>query len=240
MAETWRDYQEQVAVFFRGLGLDAQTNVTVQGVRTKHDIDVFVKSHHVGFDVIWIIECKHWTSRVTKLHVLALREIVADIGADRGILLAEAGFQSGSVEAATLTNVHVTSLAQLRNTARAEIIAMRLRELHDRVDVCRERYWSIPKKTRIEHGLRPDVGTGGYSGDQVINLISEIILRAFRAAYPVDTDSFPAGTTIIALNAFGHARQFTTGEEIISVVEPMIADLETRLTACETSHRDGT
>jgi restriction system protein len=86
MASTWREYQEQVAAFFRDLGLDAQTNVAVQGVRTQHDVDVFMKSHHVGFDVIWIVECKHWTSRVTKLHLLALREIVADIGADRGIL----------------------------------------------------------------------------------------------------------------------------------------------------------
>ena len=240
MGDTWREYQEQVAAFFRDLGLDAQTNVAVQGVRTKHNVDVFVKSHHVGFDVVWIVECKHWASRVTKLHVLALREIVADIGADRGILLAEAGFQSGAVEAATLTNVHVTSLAQLRNTARAEIIAMRLRELHDRADACRERYWSIPKETRIERGLRPDVGTVGYSGDQVIALVSELISRGFRGAYPIDTDSFPAVAALTALSAFGHARPFTTAEEIISVVEPMIADLETRLTACEAVHQDGT
>jgi hypothetical protein len=37
--------------------------------------------------------------------VLALRQIVTDVGADRGILLSEKGFQSGAVEAATLTNV---------------------------------------------------------------------------------------------------------------------------------------
>jgi len=66
--------------------------------------------------------------KVTKLHVLALREIVADVGADRGILLSEAGFQSGAIEAAKLTNVHVTSLARLRDTATAEVMAMRLRE----------------------------------------------------------------------------------------------------------------
>ena len=70
-----------------------------------------MKSHQVGFDVIWLVECKRWRRRVTKLHVLALREIVADVGADRGILLSEVGFQSGAVEAAKLTNVHVTSLA---------------------------------------------------------------------------------------------------------------------------------
>jgi hypothetical protein len=46
-----------------------------------------------------------WKSRISKAHVLVLREIVSDIGADRGILLAEHGAQSGAREAAVLTNV---------------------------------------------------------------------------------------------------------------------------------------
>jgi len=145
MADSWQEYQEEVASFFRSLGLEATTDFTVQGVRTTHDVDVSVKSHYVGFDVVWIVECKYWAKRVTKLHMLALREIVADVGADRGILLSEAGFQSGAVEAATLTNVHVTSLANLRSTASAEIMAMRLREIYDRVEALKERYWNIPK-----------------------------------------------------------------------------------------------
>lgn len=87
----WKDYQEETAEFFRSLGLKAETDVTVEGVRTKHDIDVLVKSHHAGFAITWIIECKHWNSKVSKLHVLALREIINDTGADRGILLAENG-----------------------------------------------------------------------------------------------------------------------------------------------------
>lgn len=46
MTAKWKDSQEEAAAFFRALGLDAQTDVTVQGVRTKHDVDVLVKSHH--------------------------------------------------------------------------------------------------------------------------------------------------------------------------------------------------
>jgi restriction system protein len=229
MADSWQEYQEEVATFFRSLGLEATTNLTVQGVRTTHDIDVFVKSHYVGFVVVWIIECKYWERRVTKLHVLALREIVTDVGADRGILLSEAGFQSGAVEAATLTNVHVNSLANLRETANAEIMAMRLREVYDRVEACRERYWNIPKQKRIEGGLRPDLGAGGYSGDHVINLASELIAKAFRGIYPVEVDS------MVGLAIFGGARQFFTTNEILSFVEPKIAELEARLNACETN-----
>src|SRR5439155_25089010 len=76
LAMDWKDYQEEAAEFFRKLGLEAQTDVKVKGVRTTHDIDVLVKSHHAGFDITWIVECKQWKSKVSKLHVLALREIV--------------------------------------------------------------------------------------------------------------------------------------------------------------------
>jgi restriction system protein len=228
MATTWQEYQEEVAAFFRSLGLDATTNHSVQGVRTSHDIDVFIRSHHVGFDVIWIVECKHWSTPVTKLHVLALREIVTDLGADRGILLCEAGFQSGALEAATLTNVHATSLAALRCTASAELTAMRLRELFDRAESCRVRYWDIPKAVRIKAGLRPD-GGGGYSGNVVAEFAIDLLGKALRASYPFVLES-TQGYMI-----FGEDRQFASATEILTVVEPMIVDLEGRLSACEAS-----
>lgn len=117
MAE-WSDYQEEVAKFFRSIGLQADTDVTLNGARTSHDIDVVVRTNHVGFDLLWLIECKHWKRAISKLHVIALREIVSDLGADRGILMSESGFQSGAQEAARLTNVQLTSLAELTVTAR--------------------------------------------------------------------------------------------------------------------------
>jgi hypothetical protein len=190
-----------------------------------------VKSHYIGFDVVWIVECKLWATKVTKLHVLALRQIVTDVGADRGILLSEAGFQSGAVEAATLTNVRVTSLADLRATASTEIAAMRLRELFDRAEACRERYWDIPKDKRIEAGLRPEVGAAGYSGMHVIGIASELIAKAFRGSYPIEADGLGA------LVMFGSARHFSTASEILSYLEPLIAEFETRLAACETDRK---
>jgi restriction system protein len=188
---------------------------------------VFVKSFHVGFDVVWIVECKHWAKKVTKLHVLALRQIVTDVGADRGILLSEKGFQSGAVEAATLTNVRVTSLAELRGTASADIMAMRLRELYDRVESCRKRYWNIPKYVRIDCGLRPEVAAGGYSGNHTVDFAKDVIAKALRGVYPVEVDH------VYALVLWGRARRFSSAKQIVSLIEPMIVELETKLTACE-------
>ncbi|MCN9538091.1 restriction endonuclease, partial [Klebsiella pneumoniae] len=180
MATTWEDYQEEAASFFRSLGLEATTNVRVNGIRTHHDIDVLVKSHHAGFDIIWLVECKHWKNPVSKLHVLALREIVTEIGADRGILLSESGFQSGAIEAANLTNVHITSLAELSLSASKDIYSMRLRELYNQVEICNERYWNIPKDERIKYGLRPEVGAINYSAPRVVELCRDLFSRSFR------------------------------------------------------------
>jgi restriction system protein len=161
MAVHWKDYQEEAASFFRSIGLNASTDAPVKGVRTSHDIDVLVKSVHAGFDITWIVECKHWKTPVSKLHVLALREIVQDIGADRGILLSEEGFQSGAVEAATLTNVQVTSLAQLTASATNDIYMMRLQDLFNRIEDCSDRYWDIPKDQRIEQDFGPMLASSG-------------------------------------------------------------------------------
>jgi restriction system protein len=72
----WSEYQEEAAEFFRSLGLEATTNVTIKGVRTTHDVDVMVKSLHAGFEVTWIVECKYWKTRVSKLHVLGLSRVI--------------------------------------------------------------------------------------------------------------------------------------------------------------------
>ncbi|MFG6439770.1 restriction endonuclease [Roseateles sp. LKC17W] len=225
MAADWDDYQEEAAALFRSMGLDAVTNVTIQGVRTTHDVDVVVKSHHAGFGVTWLVECKHWKSAVSKLHVLALREIVSDAGADRGILLCEAGFQSGAIEAAKLTNVLVTSLENVRLTAGSDLASMRLRELFDRVESCRQMYWDISKSERIAKGLRAEVGEWGYSGARSIEICVELLTRAFRGSYPFGPESLQA------LIEFGKDHQFHSVQDVIATILPIVEELEARLKA---------
>jgi hypothetical protein len=226
MTSEWSEYQEEAAEFFRSLGLVATTNVTVKGVRTTHNIDVLVKSSHAGFEVTWIVECKRWNSRVTKLHVLALREIVTDTGSDRGILLAEKGFQSGAAEAAALTNVHLTSLAETRKEASGEVCRMRLTDLYDRIEACRDRYWSIPKGLRIEYGLRTDIFQSGYSGASVISLVADALRKGFRGSFPFETD--PMWRHAVAVIP----EQVQSPEELVAMLEPLIVELELKIDAC--------
>src|SRR5688572_24882631 len=192
----------------------------MQGVRTKHQIDVVVKSHHVGFDVTWLVECKQWHTPVSKLHVLGLREIVADLGADRGILLCEVGFQSGAHEAANLTNVRLTSLAKVRGTAGHDLAAMRLRELFDRVAICRERYWDLSKDVRIRHGLMPDSFADGYSGTVTLEVCNQLLPKALRGTLPVRTETLQSIVTL------GRDREFVSRQEVIDTLLPLIIELE--------------
>lgn len=222
----WSDYQEEAAEFFRSIGLEATTNTTVSGVRTTHDVDVLVKSQHAGFKVTWIVECKHWNSRVSKLHVLGLRQIVSDTGADRGILLAETGFQTGAAEAALLTNVHLTSLAQARIEASGSVSQMRLIDLYDRVEDCKRRYWSISKRDRIDFGLRCDLYEVGYSGGAVIHLAEDALRQGLRGTYPFNMDAIwvsgvPGAPNVVA-----------SSQQLISLLLPLIEELEAKLDAC--------
>lgn len=228
MAVGWKQYQEEAAEFFRSIGFSAVTDVTLQGVRTKHDIDVVVTTDVAGFNVRWLVECKHWKDAVNKLHIFALREIVADLGADRGIILCEVGFQSGAIEAANLTNVQITSLAALSISSRESFYAVRLRELYDRTDRCRARYWDIPKDIRIEKGLRSEMfDENMYSGARVVESSSEILARAFRASYPIEVDP------VQRLYNPGLPERLGCHEDVVAALEPMILDLEARLDAIE-------
>lgn len=226
MAE-WGQYQEETAEFFRSIGLEARTNVRLQGIRTSHDIDVVVRSDHVGFNLLWIIECKHWKNPVSKLHVLALREIAADLGADRGILVSESGFQAGALEAASLTNVQLTSLADLKSTAGQALGMAQLRTIQDRTLKSRERYWNLSKSTRIEYGLRPDVPEIGYSGDIVLRAIEAALFSAFGGRFPVEPRD-PISYAMIAI-VDNQIFSATTPIELSERLEPLIADLENRL-----------
>ena len=145
---SWSEYQEEVADFFRALGLTADTNVTVAGVRTSHDIDVRVSAHFAGVDLLWVVECKQWKRRVTKNHVLALHTIIQEIGADRGFMMAENGYQAGAVEAAASSNITLTSLAELSVAASNHLTAYRIETIGRRLDRCSERLAALHITTR--------------------------------------------------------------------------------------------
>lgn len=117
----WREYQNQTAELFRSIGCSADIERSVPGVRGQHVVDVWVTRNIYGLEHRWAIETKHWRKRVSKLHVVALKGIVDDVGADRGVLLSSSGFQAGAISMAERSNTTLSSLDDLRESVREEL-----------------------------------------------------------------------------------------------------------------------
>src|SRR5437016_545584 len=129
---TWRQFQEETAEFFRSLECDAQVEAKIIGARAEHNIDVWVRFTKFGLETKWVIECKDWNSAIPKEKVLALKSVVEDVGADRGILISTAGFQSGAVRACEKTNITLTDLDGMKETASEDLIASVLHRIETR------------------------------------------------------------------------------------------------------------
>ncbi len=150
----WNTYQEDVATFFKSIGATAETNATVKGVRGTHQADVLVTLKQFGINVTWIIECKLWKTSVPKEKILTLQQIVQDIGADRGFLMSESGFQAGAIKSAQTSNVTLSSLPELQEIAAEELVNLKLKAVSVKLEELTRRYYKFipwPKHSKIKY-----------------------------------------------------------------------------------------
>lgn len=183
----WYEFQELIAEHFRSLGAMAKTNVSLDGVRTQHDIDVLVVTKFLGADIKWVVEAKYWKSNVPKEKVLALRTVVDEVGADKGFLISAKGFQSGAMEAALKTNIQLVTFEELKERTKNIIQSEMLQAYQARADLLMKRYFSHSKTVRIKYGLRDDVFDYSlrFSGQLFIGMIFAAIERAKENKYPM-------------------------------------------------------
>lgn len=114
----WLAYQNEVAAVFRDLHCTAEVNKTVMSARGPQNIDVYVTFQQFGYETRWVVECKLWSRPVPRDVVHTLRSKVQDVGAHRGLIFSENGFQSGAHEAAQATNILLQdTLDAFRTTA---------------------------------------------------------------------------------------------------------------------------
>jgi hypothetical protein len=135
--KAWEDYQYRAAELLRRLGFRAEVNDPLQGPNgVVHRVDVSARMVFAGVPILWIVECKLWNRAIPKEKVSALKDIVNDLGADRGLLLSERGFQSGAVNLAAAKNITLSSLDELRVNAAEQLT-------QGRADVAHSKLWLI-------------------------------------------------------------------------------------------------
>ena len=112
----WRQFQDDVAEMLNRIpGCVARVNQLVHGARigTVH-VDVlaeftdprdptdatspFSPSEGHGFVFKVVVECKFWKRPIPQEKIFALKTIVEDVGAARGVLISRAGVQQGATE----------------------------------------------------------------------------------------------------------------------------------------------
>jgi hypothetical protein len=160
----WEHYQYRTAELLGQLGFTTKVNDPLRAPNgVVHRVDVSARMVVAGVPMLWVTECKLWNRAVTKEKVSALKDIVNDLGADRGLLVSEKGFQSGAVRLAAAKNITLSSLDELRANAAKQVIStegaeirlwsimrvlMRFRHV--------PRWVKIPEEERAEFAQRPE------------------------------------------------------------------------------------
>ena len=139
----WRVYQDEVSGLLTQLGFATRTDERIQGARGTHDIDVTARATVAGIPQLWIIECKKWRRPVPKERALTFIGIVNDIGADRGLMFSESGFQAGAIRAAANTNITLTSLTDFHQNSVDELASIRIKSLEERATALGQKFLAI-------------------------------------------------------------------------------------------------
>lgn len=104
----WKELEKMTADIFNNSGYKAVRNFSIDSVRSKKDIDVYVYPAK-KLDAPILCECKHWNRPVSQEIVHSFRSVVNDYGAGLGLIISTSGFQSGAYEAAAYTNIKLVN-----------------------------------------------------------------------------------------------------------------------------------
>lgn len=105
----WRDLQNRAARVLRECGLEADTDREIALARGTVKVDVLARDTAATPPALYICECKHWQAPVSKDVVHAFRTVVTDSGAHLGFLISSGGFQSGTHNAASHSNLKLVT-----------------------------------------------------------------------------------------------------------------------------------
>lgn len=113
---TWQQFERAIKESLGKAGADLASFQVVhdehmQGVDGDYQVDVSVRFEALGASFLVLVECKHWKNRMTRDEVLVMKGRLDSLGAQKGMLFATGGFQSGAIEYAKahgIALVHVT------------------------------------------------------------------------------------------------------------------------------------
>jgi hypothetical protein len=114
--EGWQDLQSKVCQLFDEMGYETEVEKTVElAGRGKKEVDVFIKDPLASHNQIYLVECKHWDSRVHQDVVHGFKTVMEGAGASTGYIVSKKGFQTGAYEAVRYTNIQLLTFEELQH-----------------------------------------------------------------------------------------------------------------------------
>jgi hypothetical protein len=184
-------YEEKVAALLAEFGGKVVRGETLVGARGKHETDVTLRTHHYGIDQLWICECKDWNRRVPKERVLTFQGIVEDVGADRGLMFSEEGFQAGGIRMAQNSNLTLTSIEDLRESGQRELADVAIRRAAAETRNLLDRSSALHRTERLSKsqfalGAAPGMTYRDLTDvENPLNMLEDGLLRGVHDQYPV-------------------------------------------------------
>jgi len=266
IAPSWRRYQQEAAALLTELGFTTGVEDRITSTRgVTHEVDVSARRSVAGVEILWVAECKLWRSAVPKEKVAALAAIGEDLGADRCLLMSETGFQSGAIQMAAGRNITLTSLDDLRTNATADLLTARAHQAERRLREIEQQFRDWPVQVSNEMVLRV-VGAIQAKG-LLVSFDSEPEAGLLESNVPKLPGSWPAGLDIAEAKAItevahgirvsldqaslarwpvlvedheGRQRIACNSHQLLGVVEPVLAQLEGRLSTQQRRVQDAT
>ncbi|RPH96666.1 hypothetical protein EHM69_00515 [candidate division KSB1 bacterium] len=91
--------------------LDVKHDVSIKGITTVHQIDVFWRFEMGGVEYSTVVQCKNWSRRVSKGEILEFKGVLDDLPYQpRGIFVARSGYQKGAIEVAEANGIELYEL----------------------------------------------------------------------------------------------------------------------------------
>lgn len=197
---SWQDLEKRVCSLFAEAGFIARHNVKIQGIRAVHQIDVLLTCKIHGIQFRTVIECKHWKARVSKEKVAALKTIMDDVGAEKGMIVSKAGFQAGARNQAQKTNIDLVLIDDLIERAATFKYECIKTKVNSRVESLHKRLKSLcvsagPGQTledgRFAFGTLPIGDLFSYA--DLCQMLGNLHIFSFRLEYhaPTKTYTYP-------------------------------------------------
>jgi hypothetical protein len=113
--KTWKDLQNLVGQLFSECGFETRISVKANLVRGRKEVDVYAIDRTSEYEPTILVECKHWSKKVSQETIHSFRTVMVDHGGNLGFIVSKVGFQTGAFQAAQKTNIRLVTLSELES-----------------------------------------------------------------------------------------------------------------------------